>query len=352
MSLFQRSSSRCAMFAASLLLSGQVVLSQNTAAADYEPVAATNNCQDLPHADHPSARISDGRLNAVIFLPDTERGYYRGSRFDWAGVVGCLSLNGHTFFGEWFDHYDPFVNDAVAGPVEEFRSGTTELGYDDAAPGGVFVKIGVGLVRRIDNSPYSFGGAYPIVDHGKWSVKVGKRSIAFTQELHTPLGYAYIYKKVLSLDKNGNVLTLEHHLENIGVKTIDTAVYDHDFFMLDKKQTGPEMEIRLPFVPSTEAALPSTAHVEGKTIRFTEPLQPHPGVGTYITGFSNDVADYRIIFEDKASKVSVEQTADSPISKFYLWATPKTVCPEAYIAIHLAPGESKQWTLHYRFFTE
>jgi hypothetical protein len=48
----------------------------------------------------------------------------------------------------------------------------------------------------------------------------------------------------------------------------------------------------------------------------------------------------------------VEQTADSPISKFYLWATPKTVCPEAYIAIHIAPGESKQWTIHYRFFTE
>ncbi|WP_255462559.1 hypothetical protein [Granulicella sp. WH15] len=306
---------------------------------------------NLPHADHPMARISNGKLSAVIFLPDKDHGFYRASRFDWAGIVGCASLDGHTFFGEWFKKYDPMSNDAVAGPAEEFRHPTSELGYDEAAPGGLFVKIGVGVVRRIDDSPYRFGGAYPIVDNGRWKVKVHKRSIHFRQELHSPMGFAYIYEKVLSLDEHGNVLSLEHHLKNIGTKSIDTAVYDHDFFMLDNKTTGPDMKIHLPWTPVPDSALPSSAQITGTTIQFVSQLQPQHGVGSYLTGYSDKVSDYDILFEDRSTKLGVEQTSDSPINKFYLWATPKTVCPEAYIAIHVAPGKSQEWTIHYRFFT-
>jgi len=80
-------------------------------------------------------------------------------------------------------------------------------------------------------------------------------------------------------------------------------------------------------------------------------LQPRKGVGAYITGYSDRVADYDFLFEDKDRGIGVEQTSDSPLATVYLWATPKTVCPEAYIAIHVPPGQSQQWTIHYRFFT-
>ena len=312
---------------------------------------ATHSCDAVPHSDHPAARIGNGKMAAVIFLPDAQQGFYRGSRFDWGGLVACASLDGHTFFGEWFNRYDPMINDAVTGPVEEFRNPTSELGYDDAAPGGLFLKIGVGIVRRIDATPYRFGESYPIVDHGKWTVKTGKHSVTFRQELHSSIGFAYIYEKTLSLDKNGNVLTLQHRLRNIGSKSLDTAVYDHDFYMLDNQPTGPGMEIHFPFVPVPDKPLPDSAQIDGKTVRFVTPLQPRNGVGAYITGYSDRVADYDFVFENKASGIGVEQTSDSPLATVYLWATPKTVCPEAYIAIHAPPGQSQQWTIHYRFFT-
>lgn len=342
---------RCSSFLALALFFHTSPAQSDSKTATGASVAA-NNCDNLPHSDHPTARINNERLNAVIFLPDAKRGFYRGPRFDWSGIVGCVSLNGHTFFGEWFDHYDPSSNDAVTGPAEEFRHPTSELGYDEASPGGLFMKVGVGLLKRVDNSPYTFGGAYPIVDHGKWTIKIRKKSIVFTQELHTPIGYAYMYSKVLSLDEHSNILTLQHHLKNIGARPIDTDVYDHDFFMLDRKHTGPQMELRLPFSTVAETSLPDTVQIDGKTIRFTAPLQPAPGVGTYVSGYSGKISDYNIVFEDNALKIGVEQTADSPISKFYLWATPRTVCPEAYIAIHVLPGASQDWTIHYRFFTD
>src|SRR5882724_6325180 len=99
-------------------------------------------CDGLPHADHPKATVSNGLLNAVVFLPDVKSGYYRGARFDWAGVVGCLSYKGRTYFGEWFREYDPLLHDAITGPVEEFRSNDGGIGYGEAKPGGLFVKPG------------------------------------------------------------------------------------------------------------------------------------------------------------------------------------------------------------------
>jgi hypothetical protein len=308
-------------------------------------------CGQIPNLDHPNVALHNGKLNAVFFLPDKEKGFYRASRFDWGGIVGCVSLNGHTFFGEWFRRYDPMINDAVVGPAEEFRSPVSELGYDAAAPGGHFVKVGVGVLQRVDNSPYRFGGAYPAIDIGERSTKVRRHSITFRQVLRTDLGIAYVYEKTLSLDGKGNVLSLKHKLKNIGTQPINTAVYDHDFFMLDHNATGPGMEIHLPFVPVPDAQLPSAVQVEGKTIKFVSELGPKGGVGAYLTGYSNQASDYDILFEDTQLGIGVEQTSRSAISKFYLWATPKTVCPEAYIAIHVLPGKTQEWTINYRFLT-
>ena len=332
---------RCCLGQA-LLLGSSLALAQ---------AGANQTCADLPHADHPKVTIRNKTMSAVVFTPDTEKGYYRGARFDWAGIVGCASLNGHVFFGEWFNRYDPLISDAVTGPAEEFRHPTSELGYDEAAPGGSFVKIGVGVLRRLDAKPYSFGGAYPILDHGKWTVKADRRAITFRQVLHSDTGYSYVYEKTLSLDAHANVLTLTHRLRNTGVKPLETAVYNHDFFMLDHQPTGSGMELRLPFVPQSDKLLPQAAEIDGKTVRIVAPLDPRPGIGAYITGFSTSPSDFDFTFEDKVHGLGIEETSDSPLVKMYLWATPKTVCPEGYIGIHVAPGQTQTWSMHYRFFT-
>src|SRR5215475_5848875 len=123
--------------------------------------ASASSCSNIPHADHPKATLSNGEVDAIVFLPDPKDGYYRSTRFDWAGVIGCASYKGHTFWGEWFPEYDPLLNDSITGPVEEFRSQDGGLGYGEAKPGEPFVKIGVGILRKIDDSPYKFFTAYP-----------------------------------------------------------------------------------------------------------------------------------------------------------------------------------------------
>ena len=312
------------------------------------PPPASSTCENVPHSDHPHARITNGPMNAVVFLPDEKRGYYRAARFDWSGIVACASLNGHTFFGEWFDRYDPTTNDAVTGPSEEFRE---PLGYDDAKPGDAFVKLGVGVLKRIDDQPYKIGTPFPILDHGKWTTKIHRNSITFRQELHSSLGYAYLYEKVLSLDEKTNVLHLTHSLKNIGTKPLSTTVYAHDFYMLDNKKTGPGMQIHLPFVPVPAKPYPETVRIEGTTIKWLAEMQPHQYASGEMKGYSDKVSDFDFTFEDTALGIGVEQTSDSPLAKVFFWSTPKTVCPEGFTGIHVMPGQTQEWRINYRFFT-
>jgi hypothetical protein len=50
-------------------------------------------------ADFPEARISSGTLDAKLYLPDAEKGYYRGTRFDWSGVIYSLRYRGTSISG-------------------------------------------------------------------------------------------------------------------------------------------------------------------------------------------------------------------------------------------------------------
>jgi hypothetical protein len=125
----------------------------------------------LAFGQFPQAEISNSQIRAKLYLPDPQAGYYRATRFDWSGVISSLEWNGHTYFGQWFNRYDPNLHDSITGPVEEFLTNASGLGYDEAKPGDSFVKIGVGALRRPDDAPFRQFNTYEITNPGK-----GKRA--------------------------------------------------------------------------------------------------------------------------------------------------------------------------------
>ncbi len=54
------------------------------------------------------------------------------------------------------------------GPVEDFLP----AGYDDAKPGEGFLKIGIGILARMDTSVYSIVPPYEILNGGNWNVEI------------------------------------------------------------------------------------------------------------------------------------------------------------------------------------
>lgn len=328
------------------LLAGTMAAHAGTPAASS---GADAPCSDIPHMDHPHVMLTSGDLHVLVFLPDAKDGYYRAERFDWSGVIGCASYQGHTFWGEWFRRYDPLINDSITGPVEEFRPADGAQGYAAAQPGSPFVKIGVGVLRKVADVPYRFSDTFPIVDNGHWEVHTGKHSITFRQRLVSPTGVSYLYTKKLLLDRNG--LRLEHTLQDLGNQPIVTDVYDHDFYMLDGKPTGPGFVLHLPFAPSAQTALQPDATIQGHDIVYLKELAPGQTVASYLGGYEGEPGGYSLRLENTETHVSVEQTADVPMSRFYLWSIRSTICPEAYIHLDVPPHRSRKWTISYRFFS-
>jgi hypothetical protein len=311
---------------------------------------AAERCATIPHLDHPHVVLESGDLRVLVFLPDAKNGYYRAERFDWSGVIGCASWRGHSYWGEWFRHYDPQINDSITGPVEEFRPAEGAQGYSAAQAGGDFVKIGVGVLRKTADAPYVFGSSYPIVDTGQWTVRHGRRSITFRQRVIAPDGVSYLYTKRLSLNRDGSGLRLEHTLRNLGKQPLVTDVYDHDFFMLDGQPTGPGFVLHLSFAPKeAPISLGPKASIEGQDIRYVAEVNPGEEVAGYLTGYESQQSGYSIRLENTRTHTSIEQTADRPISRFYLWSIHSTICPEAYIHLSVPPGQSQKWTIAYRF---
>jgi 6-phosphogluconolactonase len=296
----------------------------------------------------PQAEISDGQIHAKLYLPDAQAGYYRATRFDWSGVISSLEWNGHSYFGQWFDRYDPKLHDSITGPVEEFLTNASDLGYDEAKPGESFVKIGVGALRRPDDGPFHQFNTYEITNPGKWTVHQSKKEIEFTHELGDTGGYAYLYHKTLRLE--GNRLILEHRLRNTGRKTISTSVYEHNFFMLDGQASGPDTVLRFHFDPRAKADLHGLAETEGTDLRYLSELQSGQTVFSELNGYSGSAGDNDIRVENTKTGAGVRQTGDHALSKLVLWSIRTTVCPEAYIDLQVEPGKEVSWRIGYEFY--
>jgi len=320
----------------------------------------------------PSASITNGPVKARLWLPDTKTGYYRSTRFDWSGSVWSLETGGHSYFGQWFAAYDPMKHDAITGPVEDYAP----LNYADAKPGETFVKIGVGVLKKIDDQPYRFQAPYETLDHGKWTVRTGKDFVEYRHELNDPKsGYGYVYTKTVRLTPGKPQMTIEHTLRNTGAKAIATNTYNHGFFMLDGKPTGPDIAVTFPFDPKASRSMAPAAEIRGRQIVYLQELQANTGAGprpqaapgappppapagpptgaqSPIEGFSlTDVKDFDIRVENRRTGAGVRITADRPLWRINFWSVRTTVCPEAYVEVKAAPGETTSWKLIYDFYS-
>jgi hypothetical protein len=315
----------------------------------------------------PQAEISNGVVRAKIYLPDPEKGYYRGTRFDWSGVINSLEYAGHDYYGAWFTKTDSKVIDfvfegsdivagpcsAIMGPVEEFSSDEKALGYDEAKAGGTFIKIGVGVLRKPDEGNYNPYRLYDIVDPGKWKVRTEKDSVEFIQELMDPsTGYGYSYNKTVRLVNGKPEMVLKHSLRNTGRRPIDTSVYDHNFLVLDKQPVGPDFTIELPFEIKTEHPVDNgLAEVRGKRFVFLKTLKGKDTVAASFLGFGQSAADYRITIENSKVGAGMKITGDRPLAQESLWSIRSVLAMEPFIHMVVEPGNEFTWSYTYFYYS-
>ena len=318
-------------------------------------------------AETHDVQIGNGLIHATIHTPDPVSGFYRGTRFDWSGIIGSLNYDGHNYYGPWFTKTDPTVEDfiydgpdivagpssAVTGPAEEFLTNHAALGFIEASPGGTFLKIGVGVLRKPDDAKYSIFRVYDIVDHGKWSVRPKPESVEFIQTVRDPSsGYGYLYRKIVRLVPGKPQMIIEHHLTNIGKRSIATSVYCHNFLVLDNQTISPDFTVTLPFeIRPAKPVNSALGAVDGKTIHYVKTLVGRDLFGVNIEGFGKTSKDYEITIENAHLGAGMRITGNHPLESEELWSIRSTLAMEPFIHMSIEPGKSVTWSYTYTYYS-
>jgi hypothetical protein len=324
-------------------------------AQPVQPPPATSAPVSALLATAPVITVSNGKITAHVARIDAARGFYNGTRFDQAGVITSLTLNGREFYGPWFERTAPDVLDytyvgdslvagpdsATSGPVEEFAP------LDFEPKPGLFVKIGVGVLYQPDTLTYDHYRHYRILDAGQRTAIVTETGVTFTQTLSNA-GYGYVYEKRLSLVPGKPELRITHRLRNTGRKPISTAVYDHNFLRITPGNGG--VKVTFPFTLS--AANPPAAdlmRIQANTLTYLRPMISKERISFPVTGFGNTAADYDFTIEDVVSGSSVRVEGDQPLTRVNIFSIDRVQSVEPYIAIELPPGAEKRWSYSYTY---
>lgn len=306
-------------------------------------------CAQAP-APYPAVRLGNDAISMTVYRPDAPKPFYRGTRFDHAGVIANVKVGGHTVFGKWKPAHDPANNDDITGPCEEFGM-QAPLRYADAKPGEPFLKIGVGqLVRPAREREYRFHHNYEVKALAPWTVTATADGVTFVQRAGLN-DTTYEYTKVVALLPGKPGFVLRHLLKNTGKTRITTDVYNHNFFNVDADPIGPNYALDFPSPVKADKPgdrFNELARVAGNRVTFTAVLDK----GSAHTPLSGLPAadDYRFALTHAPSKLKLNvRGTGAKLTKLNLWAVGGCVCPEPFVAIDVAPGKSQSWAIEYEF---
>jgi hypothetical protein len=323
-------------------------------------VRASDDPADYPHR----VLMNDTGTRVTVMLIDLEKGFYRGTRFDWSGHIAQAKYRGHTFFGLWRTPHDPTNYEHGVGPTDEFGI-QNPPGFAEAKPGEAFLKIGVGLLQRVDDKPYHFSNKYPVLDAGRWSRSTrGSDAIGFQHELRSDVDWGYRYGKTVRLIDDQPQFEIERTLKNIEGNDIKTASYNHNFIRIDDELIGPSYELELS--DELQAEVPPPAKFDGRQLTFTDkvdkPLmiyfkgqpkrsskEPPENERRFIRVSPKPSFDITVTNRRTGGQMVIRHHFD--VSELRLWVTSTAICPEPFINVELGPAESMSWTTTYRLGT-
>jgi hypothetical protein len=313
------------------------------------PVAKVEEKPVKPERKHdvPQITLTNGLVTMTVYLPDAQRGYYRGMRFNWSGLIARAEYAGHTFFGPFRTPFNPMLHDHVAGPADEFDMETPPPGFDEADLGEPFVKIGVGILQKGPEEKYNAFTTMNIVQAGTWKVDSGRDWAEFSQRL-TYGKWGYEFTKRITLQEGAGAFTIGYVLRNVGTQEIDSLWYCHNFTIIDDQPVGPAYRVRFPFDVQLMETPVGDVSAAGKLIRIGEISKEKP-IWTLIETGKGAVADDRVVVENARSGVGLEIVGDQPVEQWRFYAEPTAACPEPFLRIHVGPGEKMNWSYTYTF---
>jgi hypothetical protein len=272
---------------------------------------------------------------------------YRGARFDWTGFITRVTLDGtHTFCVP--ESYQAGTGTGGIGLCNEFGI-DQPVGYGEARPGEFFPKLGIGLLRRLDESPYSFACPYEVARPFPVDLEHGVDWARVIVEPVECQGYAVRLVKTFQVAENR--LEISYSLANTGLRPVVTHEYVHNFIGIDQQPLGPGYLLRFPYPvvvdPQMTSGLDSLT-LAGHDVHFSAAA----GQGLYFRAQPagrSEQPQWEMWLQ--ASGVGVREYDDFAPLRVAVWGTAHVLSPEIFVPIDLPPGTSQTWRRRFEFLS-
>ncbi len=275
-----------------------------------------------------------------------------GSRFDRAGFITEVVLKNEMHFCASENRNNNHPTTHGRGLCCEFRYN----GWADAKVGERYPKIGVGLILKEDEESYAFYKKYDIHPYPvEWTET--ENAVEFRTGALPCCGVAVTQYKKISIE--GNTLTIDCELTNVGEKPLETGEYCHNFINIDGYAIGPEYRLDLPCMKDFghEAVInrytqaPSNLIADGKGFTFSGYDGKIIITSVSTDGMSSEMP-FRWSLSNKAAKAGIYAEDFYTPSSVTFWITDHLFSPEFIQTISLAPGETAKWTRKMTFTDE
>lgn len=271
---------------------------------------------------------------------------YRGTRFDGAGFITGVELNGrHQFCVP--ESLAPGSGTGGIGLCSEF--GIKEaIGYEETRVGEPFPKLGVGLLTRPDEAEYRFYREYACARFETQVEQKSAQQICFTTQSAECRGYAVRVQKEIEI--SGNTLSVTYTVENTGSRVVSTDEYSHNFLGIDGYAVGPDYVLKLPFAPKIWSDEPDTLEglvFEGDHVTWER--RPEKDFYFRMDTFDGRETPWLWELRHRPSGLTVRELSKLPLSSAAVWGHGHVISPEMFVAVHVAPGERQSWTRTYEF---
>lgn len=285
--------------------------------------------------------LESDRLKVEIPKPGS---FYSLTRFDWDGFITHITLDGRYQFCGTERPGERLPQDGC-GLCNEF--GIEEpIGFDEAAPGEYFPKIGVGLLKRPDAGPYRFLRPHEFIPYER-EISAESGSLVFRVLPMECNGYAVRYEKKLTV--RGAGLTLDYRLENTGDKAISTTEYCHDFLAFNDLPVDDGYELIVPFDFGFDRETDERINRQADRVTFGD-FKPGEAFYFRFTGFEKKARGLSWTVYNRRLGAGVSESDSFDLCRLPVWGTKHVVSPESFLKIALAPGETKTWRRSYEFF--
>jgi hypothetical protein len=270
---------------------------------------------------------------------------YQQSRFDWTGKIVSVKYLGKKITSQEL----PNSKSANIGEglYNEFGF-KLPLGYHEIPIGGYFHKIGIGLLRKEDES-YDFLKPCEVTP-ATFTVEKDDSSIKIQCVAPIANGYAYSLKKEIRLHEHD--FTIAYHLTNTGEKTIRTNEYTHNFLAINEAPISKDYKLTFPFEIKPDGFdehvdLENILAIGGQEIKINNhPNQPY---------FLSDLSGGQSVgagwtLENTKEKIGISESGNFESNWVALWGAAHVISPELFIDLSIAPGQTKEWSRRYKIY--